>query len=290
MHRVSMVGDAGRVTGWTIGRWARTSGRMLALVAAFVLGACAREEAPTANWRTTTEPSTSLAPMTAPTPVQPSAPHAPMAPSMQTLTPPALPARDPCLTKWGSPRLDAPDGCGVRGPRASRANQPEASGPQQPSASRPLPTRGVYKIGKPYTVAGQTYVPAEDPNYDETGTASWYGDGFHGGPTANGEVYDMHLLTAAHKTLPMPSYAYVHNPVNGRTIMVRINNRGPFKGDRIIDLSREAARQLDFKSRGLATVRVTYAGRAPLDGNDHAERAFLAQQHWYRAEVAAGAN
>jgi rare lipoprotein A len=80
----------------------------------------------------------------------------------------------------------------------------------------------------------------------------------------------------------------VHNPVNGRTIMVRINNRGPFKGDRIIDLSREAARQLDFKARGLATVRVTYAGPAPLDGNDDAERSFLAQQAWYRAEVAAG--
>lgn len=283
MHRVSMVGDAGRATGWTIGLWARTSGRLLAVVAAFVLGACAREEASTANWRTTTEPSTSLAPMTTPTPVQPSAPYAPMAPSMQTLTPPTPPARDPCLTKWGSPRLDAPEGCAARGPRAS-------SGPPQPSASQRLPSRGVYKIGKPYTVAGHTYVPAENPNYDETGTASWYGDAFHGGPTANGEVYDMHQLTAAHKTLPMPSYAYVHNPVNGRTIMVRINNRGPFKGDRIVDLSREAARQLDFKAQGLATVRVTYAGPAPLDGNGHAERAFLAQQPWYRAEVAAGAN
>ncbi len=281
-----MVGDAGPVTGWIVGRTARTSGRMLALLAAFVLGACAREEAPTANWRTTTEPSTSFAPMTVQpsAPVLPSAPYAPMAPSMQTLHPPAPPgppARDPCLTKWGSPRLDAPEGCTARGPRAS-------SGPPSPSAFRALPSRGVYKIGKPYTVAGKTYVPAEDPDYDETGTASWYGDGFHGGPTANGEVYDMHLLTAAHKTLPMPSHAYVHNPVNGRTIMVRINNRGPFKGDRIIDLSHEAARQLDFKARGLATVRVTYAGPAPLDGNDKTERAFLARQPWYRAEIAAG--
>jgi rare lipoprotein A (peptidoglycan hydrolase) len=286
MHRVSMVGDVGRVTGWTIGRTARASGRTLVLLAAFALGACAREEAPTANWRTTTEPSTSFAPMTVPpsVSVQPSAPYAPMAPSMQTLHPPAQaapPARDPCLTKWGSPKLDAPEGCAARGPRAS------AVGPG-PAIARALPSRGVYKIGKPYTVAGKTYVPAEDPNYDETGIASWYGDGFHGGPTANGEVYDMHMLTAAHKTLPMPSYAYVHNPVNGRTIMVRINNRGPFKGDRIIDLSHEAARQLDFKARGLATVRVTYAGAAPLDGNDKAERDFLAQQPWHRAEVAAG--
>jgi rare lipoprotein A (peptidoglycan hydrolase) len=200
--------------------------------------------------------------------------QAPMAPSMQTMPPsPPPPAeRHPCLTKWGSPRLDAPADCAARGPRAARD----------------LPQRGVFKIGKPYTVAGRTYVPAEDPNYDETGTASWYGDGFHGGPTANGEVYDMHELTAAHKTLPMPSYAYVHNPVNGRTIMVRINNRGPFKGDRIIDLSREAARLLDFKHRGLATVRVTYAGPAPLDGNKGVERAFLAQQPWYRAETVVG--
>jgi rare lipoprotein A (peptidoglycan hydrolase) len=282
MHRVSMVGDAGRATGSTVGRTVRTSGRIMAVIAAFVLSACAREETPIANWRTTTEPSTSLAPITAPAPVQPSAPYAPMAPSMQTLSPPTPPARDPCLTKWGSPRLDAPEGCAARGARAP--------GPQQPGASRPLPSRGVYKIGKPYTIAGNTYVPAENPTYDETGTASWYGDGFHGGPTANGEVYDMHLLTAAHKTLPMPSYAYVHNPVNGRTIMVRINNRGPFKGDRIIDLSREAARLLDFKARGLATVRVTYAGRAPLNGSDRVERAFLAQQPWHRTEVAAGAN
>ena len=134
-----------------------------------------------------------------------------------------------------------------------------------------------------------SYPPGYPLGFVERGSASWYGPGFHGNRTANGEVYDMHLLTAAHKTLPMPSYAYVHNPVNGRTIMVRINNRGPFKGDRIIDLSHEAARQLDFKARGLATVRVTYAGPAPLDGNDKAERAFLAQQPWHRAEVAAGA-
>ena len=289
MHRVSMVGDVGRATGWTIGRTARVSGRTLVLLAAFVLGACAREEAPTANWRTTTEPSTSFAPMTV-SPSGPAAPYVPMAPSMQTLHPPAPPARNPCLTKWGSPRLDAPDGCEARGPRASvvAPGPAVASAVPAPTAARALPSRGVYKIGKPYTVAGKTYVPAEDPDYDETGIASWYGDSFHGGPTANGEVYDMHLLTAAHKTLPMPSYAYVHNPVNGRTIMVRINNRGPFKGDRIIDLSHEAARQLDFKARGLATVRVTYAGPAPLDGNDKAERAFLAQQHWHRAEVAAG--
>jgi rare lipoprotein A len=98
----------------------------------------------------------------------------------------------------------------------------------------------------------------------------------------------MDRLTAAHRTLPMPSYAYVHNPVNGRTIMVRINNRGPIKNDRIIDLSRDAARLLDFKARGLAIVRVTVAGPAPLDGSDHAERDFLARQPWFRQAVTLG--
>jgi rare lipoprotein A (peptidoglycan hydrolase) len=278
MHQVSMVGDAGRVAGYTVGQRVRRSGCVMAVVAAaLLLGACAREDTPTANWQTTTQSPMSFAPSAEPPAMggQPPGFSGPMAPSVQTLPPvPAAPAeRNPCLTKWGSPRLDAPEGCASRGPRAERD----------------LPRRGVYKVGKPYTVAGKTYVPAEDPNYDETGTASWYGDGFHGGPTANGEVYDMHKLTAAHKTLPMPSYAYVHNPANGRTIMVRINNRGPFKGDRIIDLSQEAARLLDVKGRGLATVRVTYAGPAPLDGDDSAERAFLAQQAWYKPEIQVGA-
>lgn len=241
----------------------------LALGAVLALGACTRQEPPTANWRTTTEhaPLTTIPPPSL-------APEAPMAPSMQVLPrqPSPPPARSPCLTKWGSPRLDAPAECASAGPRASRA----------------LPGTGIYKVGRPYTVAGRTYVPAEDPNYEEVGVASWYGPGFHGGVTANGETYDMHRLTAAHRTLPMPSYAYVHNPANGRTIMVRINNRGPFKGDRIIDLSKEAARLLDFKGRGLATVRVTYAGRAPLDGSDHAERAHLERQPWYHQAASLG--
>ena len=260
---MSMVGDTARRTfGWK--RAGRRS--VLVLAAVLVLGACGRAQPPVTNWRTTTEPE----PLTmAPLPE----PSAPMAPSMQTLPRAPGPAeRNPCLSRWGSPRLDAPAECASQGPRASRA----------------LPGRGVYKVGRPYTIAGRTYVPAEDPDYDETGTASWYGDGFHGGPTANGEIYDMHRLTAAHRTLPMPSYAYVHNPVNGRTIMVRINNRGPFKDDRIIDLSREAARLLDFKAQGLATVRVTFVGRAPLDGSDHAERDFLARQPWFRQAVTLG--
>jgi rare lipoprotein A (peptidoglycan hydrolase) len=267
MRLMGMVGDTARAH---VGRRDGWLGPILVLGAVLVLGACTRPEPPIANWRTTTEPEP--APVTA---APPSMPETPMAPSMQVLPqhPEAKPAyRGPCLTKWGSPRLDAPPECAAAGPRASRAQ----------------PGRGIYKIGRPYTVAGRTYVPAEDPDYEETGIASWYGDGFHGGLTANGEIYDMHRLTAAHRTLPMPSYAYVHNPANGRTIMVRINNRGPFKGDRIIDLSSEAARLLDVKSRGLATVRVTYAGRAPLDGNEKAERDFLQRQPWYRQEVTLG--
>lgn len=274
-----MVSDAGRAAGTIVGRYVRVSGRALVIVAAFVLGACARDEAPTANWRTTSEPvMTPLAPITTSpeAPVVPSASpslRAPMAPSMQTLTPPAQPSRNPCLTRWGSPRLDAPEDCASKGPRASRV----------------LPGRGVYKIGKPYTVRGRTYVPAENPAYDEVGTASWYGGDFHGGKTANGEIFDMHALTAAHKTLPLPSFAHVRNEANGRTILVRINNRGPFAGDRIIDVSHAAARLLGFDGRGLAKVRVTYVGRAPLDGGDQAERAFLAQQPWYGPELALGA-
>lgn len=139
---------------------------------------------------------------------------------------------------------------------------------------------GRYKIGAPYKVSGRWYIPREDPYYDETGIASWYGSDFHGRATANGEVFDMGALTAAHPTLPLPSYAYVTNLDNGRTVLVRINDRGPYANDRVIDLSREAARQLGTEGQGLARVRVRYAGRAPLNGDDRHERAYLAPQPW----------
>lgn len=141
---------------------------------------------------------------------------------------------------------------------------------------------GTYKLGPPYRVAGRWYVPQEDPRYDRTGRASWYGPQFHGRQTANGELYDMNALSAAHPTLPLPCYAYVTNLQNGRTILVRINDRGPYANNRIIDLSREAARQLDFHVQGTTDVRVRYAGHAPLDGNDAYERRFLASQPWQR--------
>ncbi len=127
---------------------------------------------------------------------------------------------------------------------------------------------GRYSVGKPYTVHGKTYYPAEDPNYRAEGTASWYGPDFHGRLTANGEIYDMHGISAAHVTMPLPSYARVTNLANGKSIIVRVNNRGPFVHNRIIDLSIGTAKALGFYGHGLARVRVEYVGRAPLEGSD----------------------
>jgi len=119
--------------------------------------------------------------------------------------------------------------------------------------ARPAPE---YKVGKPYQIAGVWYYPAQNFNYAETGIASWYGAQFHGRRTANGEIYDMNALTAAHRTLPLPSLVRVTNLRNGRTIKVRINDRGPFARGRIIDLSRRAAQLLGFQSQGTTPVRV----------------------------------
>jgi rare lipoprotein A len=119
-------------------------------------------------------------------------------------------------------------------------------------------------VGAPYQVGGIWYVPHEDPRYDATGIASWYGDEFHMKTTANGEVFDMNMPSAAHTTLPLPSLVDVTNLENGRTIRVRVNDRGPFVGGRIIDLSREGARQLGYDGKGTAKVRVRYVGPAPL--------------------------
>lgn len=112
------------------------------------------------------------------------------------------------------------------------------------------------KIGKPYQVFGITYVPTDDRNYREDGVASWYGPGFHAGSTANGETYDQDDLTAAHRTLPMPSWVEVENLDNGRKLTVRINDRGPFAKERIIDLSRKAALLLAVDRAGTARVRL----------------------------------
>lgn len=113
-----------------------------------------------------------------------------------------------------------------------------------------------YKIGDPYKINGVWYYPTRDLNYDKTGIASWYGEAFEGRHTANGEIFRADIISAAHKTLPLPSVARVTNLENGKSLIIRINDRGPYARGRIIDLSREAARLLGFKEQGIAKVRV----------------------------------
>ena len=125
---------------------------------------------------------------------------------------------------------------------------------------------GVYKVGNPYQIDNIWYYPHEQPDYDETGIASWYGPTFYGKYTANGEMYDGNALTAAHRTLPMPVNVRVTNLENGKSIIVRVNDRGPYARGRIIDLSRHAAELLDVVQTGTARVRVTYLSRADLEG------------------------
>jgi rare lipoprotein A len=126
------------------------------------------------------------------------------------------------------------------------------------------PNAGVYKIGAPYQIEGTWYYPHEQPDYDETGIASWYGPTFYGHRTANGEIFDANSLSAAHRTLPMPVNVRVTNLENGKSLIVRVNDRGPFAKGRIIDLSERAAKLLDFYNKGTARVRVTFVARADL--------------------------
>ncbi|HVJ51580.1 MAG TPA: septal ring lytic transglycosylase RlpA family protein [Aliidongia sp.] len=131
-----------------------------------------------------------------------------------------------------------------------------ASHPPPPSGGGETHAQHNYKVGQPYQINGVWYYPSDDLNYDETGIASWYGPDFHEKYTANGEVFDQNAISAAHKTLPLPSIAQVTNLDNGRMIEVRINDRGPFVGNRIIDMSRRAAQLLGFEQNGTAKVRV----------------------------------
>ena len=132
----------------------------------------------------------------------------------------------------------------------------------------PLGTPGATGTNKPYQVGGIWYVPREQPHYDETGIASWYGEAFNMKATADGEIFDMNAMSAAHTTLPLPSMVEVTNLDNGRKIEVRVNDRGPFVGNRIIDLSHAAAAELGYDRRGLAKVRVRYLGPAPPGGRE----------------------
>ena len=144
-----------------------------------------------------------------------------------------------------------------------------SSSPRVVEPGQPVPKGGGnYRVGRPYIVAGRVYVPQENTSYRSEGTASWYGEDFHGRLTANGEVYDMNSISAAHPTLPMPCYVRVTNLANRRSLIVRINDRGPYHGNREIDLSGKAAELLGFGDRGLARVRVEYVGTAPLEGSD----------------------
>ncbi len=141
-------------------------------------------------------------------------------------------------------------------------------GPRMTKSKRTKKGGGYYKVGKPYTIRGKRYYPKEDPNYSKVGLASWYGPNFHGRLTANGEIYDQYSLSAAHPTMPLPSYAKVTNLENGATVTVRVNDRGPYAHNRIIDLSARAARLLGYTKKGLAKVRVDYVGKARMDGLD----------------------
>lgn len=127
---------------------------------------------------------------------------------------------------------------------------------------------GSYKVGKPYKVRGRWYTPKEEKNYDKKGYASWYGPNFHGRKTANGEIYDQYHLSGAHPTFPLPSYARVTNLQNGNSVIIRVNDRGPYAHGRIIDVSSKTADLLDMKREGTAKVRVQYVGKARMDGRD----------------------
>ncbi|WP_231710291.1 septal ring lytic transglycosylase RlpA family protein [Roseibium limicola] len=141
--------------------------------------------------------------------------------------------------------------------------------PKMVANGKPVPKGGGrYVVGKKYKIAGKWYYPKLDPDYEKTGLASWYGPTFHGRKTANGEIFDRGALTAAHTTMPLPSYARVTNVANGRSMVVRVNDRGPFHGNRVIDLSERVASMLDTRSHGVAKVKVEYIGPARLDGQD----------------------
>lgn len=169
---------------------------------------------------------------------------------------------------------------------------PVAAGPQAPppgTQGQPSPRYNGYKVGQPYQVHGVWYYPKAQPNYDEIGIASWYGEQFHNHYTADGEVFDMRLPSAAHTTLPLPSLVEVTNLANGKKLIVRVNDRGPFVDGRIIDLSKEAAAELGFVTAGVTKVRVRYIGQAadPPGYDPHQEMASARRTHARSAPVLA---
>ncbi|MET3897155.1 rare lipoprotein A [Devosia sp. UYZn731] len=142
------------------------------------------------------------------------------------------------------------------------------SSPRVTNNPNPPKGGGRYQVGKPYTVRGQVYTPTEDPNYQAVGEASWYGSDFHGRRTANGEIFSANAITGASPVLPLPSYVRVTNRENGRSLIVRVNDRGPYMPGRVMDLSFRAAEMLGYVNNGHAQIAVQYVGRAPLEGDD----------------------
>jgi rare lipoprotein A len=178
-------------------------------------------------------------------------------------------------------------GCDLKMPSFGGSDESDRLSPRVVQLGQPVPKGGGrYKLGSPYKINGQRYVPREVTHYEETGVASWYGELFHGRLTANGEVYDMEALSAAHPTLPLPSYVRVTNLRNDRAVVLRVNDRGPYSRGRLIDLSWAAASLLKMESAGTAPVRVEYLGRAPLNGSDRYERDYLARQRWAGPQIA----
>ena len=166
-----------------------------------------------------------------------------------------------CLANCGQTRLS--------GKHPSELRYGVASSPRVIPEGQPIPKGGGRDmVGKPYVVAGRTYVPHPGRGYDREGFASWYGSAFHGRLTANGEIFDRESIAAAHPTLPLPSYVRVTNLSNNRSMVVRVNDRGPYERDRVIDLSERAADALGFHRKGTSRVRVQFVGRASLGGSD----------------------
>jgi rare lipoprotein A len=186
--------------------------------------------------------------------------------------------------RWaGQSALLAAVGLTLAACASAPAPAPVVAGPE--TRGQPSPRYNGYKVGQPYQVRGVWYYPKIQPDYDQIGIASWYGDQFHNHYTADGEVFDMHLPSAAHTTLPLPSLVEVTNLANGKTLVVRINDRGPFVDGRIIDLSKEAAAELGFVTAGVSKVRVRYIGQA-ADPPDYAPRQQIASASRTAAKAA----
>ncbi len=147
-----------------------------------------------------------------------------------------------------------------------------SASPKVVASGERVPVGGGYrKVGKPYIIAGRLYQPSDPTHYSETGLASWYGEDFHGRKTANGEVFNTFSVSAAHPTLPMPSYVRVTNLNNGRSIIARVNDRGPFHSNRLLDVSERVAEALAFRNAGTTKVKIDYLGTAPQEGSDDAQ-------------------